>query len=161
MSNISQQLPFRNILQPTLEFEYYCYAHKDTQFVTNITSFLLLHENTPWKKVHQNVCLMLLLKHTRRINILCFNALSSKSRTSPSLSLYSFVFSVYHYCYHDQHILLSEKSNFHENMSFDSISLNKLYRKALNIFNHKNYFFDKNNNNGITIVLWNLHTVQQ
>ena len=106
MSNISQLLPFQNILQPTLEFEYYCYAHWDTHSVTcNFFSFSKIH----LEKVHQNVCLMLLLKYTRRINILWFNVLSSKSRTSLSLSLYSLVFSVYHYYYHDQHKLTETK----------------------------------------------------
>ena len=70
---------------------------------------------------------MLLLKYTLRINILCFNVLSSKSRTSPCHHhCIHWHFSVYHHYYHDQHIhskLNKKKPNFHDNISFYGVIL--------------------------------------
>ena len=72
MSNISQQLPLKIILQLTLEFEYF-----------NVYT-LCLFRICPLKRFIK--CIMFFEIHSRRINIYCGLMLSSKSRTHVSTS---------------------------------------------------------------------------
>ena len=119
-------IAFSKHLQLTFKFEYYCYAHWGT-ILCNILFLFISSKKTPWKRFIKNCALMLLLKYTLRINILCFNVLSSKSRTSPCHHhCIHWHFSVYHHYYHDQHIhskLNKKKPNFHDNISFYGVFL--------------------------------------
>ena len=129
MSNISQQLPLKIILQLTLEFEYF-----------NVYT-LCLFRICPLKRFIK--CIMFFEIHSRRINIYCGLMLSSKSRTHVSTSAsplhcwYSLAFSFI--------IILAQKTNFHDNILFyDTLAYKALKPKTL-------FSFDKNNN-AITIL---------
>ena len=108
----------------------------------NILLLFISSKKTPWKRFIKKCALMLLLKYTLRINILSFNVVSSKSRTSPyHHHCIHWHFSVYHYYYHDQHIhsqLHKKKPNFHDNISFYGVILVYNFKTKHEV--HSNHF---------------------
>ena len=113
-------IAFSKHLQLTFKFEYYCYAHWGT-ILCNILFLFISSKTTPWKRLIKSCALMLLLKYTLRINILCFNVLSSKSRTSPCHHhCIHWHFSVYHHYYQTFH----EVHSIHFYQNFIPIKIN-------------------------------------